>query len=94
MLHDKYIPEIFKPFFWDVDIKTIDLEFNRIYVIERLLNHGDHRTLRWLFSIYSLGDIREAVCVGRNFSLKTARYWQHFFHLSEGGCGVLELGDL
>ncbi|MGZ7445467.1 DUF6922 domain-containing protein [Paenibacillus sp. TH7-28] len=31
------------------------------FIIERLLNEGDHRTLQWLFSTYTMNDILQAV---------------------------------
>lgn len=43
----------------------------------------DHRTLRWLFSVYPREEIRDAVCTSRSLNRKTARYWQLFFQLKE-----------
>lgn len=77
------VSEEFNPFFWDVHVRNLDLREHKIFIIERLLNEGDHHTLRWLFDVYSLDEIKEAVCTSRGLSLKTARYWQHFFNLKE-----------
>ncbi len=78
------IPENFTAFFWDVHIKELDLAAHRRFIIERLLNEGDHHTLQWLFRTYSMDDILLTIQSSRNLSLKTARYWQIYFNLKEG----------
>ncbi|MCF6094260.1 hypothetical protein L1765_09820 [Microaerobacter geothermalis] len=84
MASNQTIPNEFKSFFWDVDITELDLRQHQIFIIERLLNEGDQRTLRWVFETYTEDEIKEAVCISRGLSLKTARYWQYFFNLKEG----------
>ncbi len=81
--HQQQLPEDFKPFFWDVHIEQLDQTSHRRFIIERLLNEGDHRTLQWLLRNYSLDEIRAAVQSSRNLSFKTARYWQTYFNLKE-----------
>lgn len=75
------IPDKFKHFFWDVDIKNLNINDHQIYIIERLLNEGDHQTLKWLFQIFSLEQIKNAVMQSRGLTLKTALCWQNYFEL-------------
>lgn len=77
------IPPWLRPFFWDVDLETLDMEEHKIFIIERLLNEGDQHCLHWLFFVYSQEEIKEAVKTGRNLSPKTARCWQSYFGLRE-----------
>lgn len=77
------IPHWMKPYFWDVNLEDLDINEHSIYIIERLLNEGDHHTLSWVFQTYSEEMIREAVIVGRGLSRKTARCWQNYFELKE-----------
>lgn len=77
------IPPWLRPFFWDVNLETLDKKEHKIFIIERLLNEGDHHCLLWLFSVYSQEEIKEAVKTGRSLSLKTARCWQSYFGLRE-----------
>ncbi len=77
------IPADFGPFFWDVHIDQLELTRHQRFIIERLLNEGDHHTLHWLFETYSEADIRQTVQISRNLSRKTARYWQYYFNLKE-----------
>lgn len=77
------IPNEFKCFFWDVDIKNLNIIDNQIFIIERLLNEGDHRTLEWLFHTFSLEQIKNAVTMSRGLTMKTALCWQNYFKLKE-----------
>lgn len=77
------MPSWLQPFFWDVTLEDLDLQQHRVFIIERLLNEGDHRSLAWLFVTYPKETIREAVMLSRGLSLKTARCWQNYFGLTE-----------
>ena len=77
------IPSDFSPFFWDVHLDQLDPASHQRFIIERLLNEGNHQTLHWLFATYSMDEIRKAVLTSRSLSLKTARYWQYYFNLKE-----------
>jgi hypothetical protein len=77
------LPECMEKYFWDTDIKALDMEKNKVFIIERLLNVGDEKTLDWVFTNYSEDVIRDAVLTSRGLSLKTARCWQNYFKLKE-----------
>ena len=77
------IPSWMKHYFWDTDINTLDLDKNRVFIIERLLNVGNEKTLSWVFENYSINSVRDAVQTSRGLSLKTARCWQNYFNLKE-----------
>ena len=47
--------------FWDVDTKTIDLEKNAKYIIERILEFGNDEEVRWMWSYYSSELIHDVV---------------------------------
>ncbi|MBY9078744.1 hypothetical protein KIH86_28300 [Paenibacillus sp. HN-1] len=77
------LPQDLTPFFWDVYIEQLEPAIHSRFIIERLLNEGNQRTLQWLFSTYSMNEILQAVRSSRNLSRKTARYWQLYFNLKE-----------
>ncbi|HPU01226.1 MAG: hypothetical protein GX890_02265 [Firmicutes bacterium] len=83
MASGEKIPAQLYRYFWDVFPEEIDLQKHRVFVIERLLNEGDHHALAWLFENYSQSEIKEAVIASQGLSLKTARCWQNFFDLKE-----------
>ncbi len=77
------VPKWLKPFFWDVEIGELDTEQHKVFIIERLLNEGNQKTLEWLFKTYSEDDIKEVVMKSKKLTLKTARCWQNYFDLGE-----------
>lgn len=62
--------------FWDVDPKTIDLKKHARYIIERVLEFGDDREVRWLFHYYSPDFIRNVIDHSRGvLHEKTKALW-------------------
>ena len=45
--------------FWDVDQSTIDPEKHARYIIERVLDFGNDNEVRWIFSRYSQGAVKQ-----------------------------------
>ncbi len=52
--------------FWDVNPKTIDPEKNARYVIERILDFGEPKEVRWLFKQYSQNEIKRVMNLPRS----------------------------
>ncbi len=48
MNNSSVIPGKVSMLFWDVDPATLDLEFQKYFIIERVLNMGDEDALKWL----------------------------------------------
>ncbi|NYE58571.1 DUF6922 domain-containing protein [Carboxydothermus ferrireducens] len=80
---EKTLPEEFKVYFWDVELCDLNIEKHKRFIIERILNFGDHRALKWVLSNYDEATIKEVVQNSRNLTPKTARFWQYYFKLSE-----------
>jgi len=70
------IPAKFKKYFWDTDIAKIDLEKNEVYVIERLVDHGDLEAFHWLKQTYSPKKIKEVSLKSRRVSNRTKNFLQ------------------
>jgi hypothetical protein len=67
--------DIPRELFWDTDIARLNLQENKQYIIERALELGDEKAVRWLFSIYARSDIKKALQKSRNISRKSSNYW-------------------
>lgn len=61
--------------FWDVDPKTIDPKRHARYVIERILDFGNDREVRWLWRTYSRSLIRDVVRRSRVLHEKSRNFW-------------------
>ena len=64
-----------RPFFWDTEIEKIDIEKNRDYVIERILEVGDSAAVKWLFVTYPQADIKRVLVQSRTLSKKSRNFW-------------------
>jgi hypothetical protein len=65
--------------FWDVDPKTIDLKKNAQYVIERILDFGDDREVRWMAHHYPLATIKSIIRKSRVVHDKSKNLWSLVF---------------
>ncbi|MEW6684751.1 MAG: hypothetical protein AB1393_00910 [Candidatus Edwardsbacteria bacterium] len=77
------IPSDFRLYFWDTSIKNIDLRKHQIYVIERLLEYGNEKAVRWMFKHFRRRTIMETLKKSRVLSQRTANFWAMFFGLNK-----------
>lgn len=61
--------------FWDVDPKTIDPEKHARYIIERILDFGNDREVRWMWHYYPHSLIRDVVHGSRVLQPPTRALW-------------------
>ena len=62
--------------FWDVDPKTIDAQRNAPYVIERIIEFGTDREIRWMWNTYSRSLIRDVVEHRRGLNDRKRSLWR------------------
>jgi Family of unknown function (DUF6922) len=67
--------EALKPFFWETDLEKMDIRLHKTYIIERILELGDKPAVQWLFTTYSLSEIKDILEKSRNVSSKSRNYW-------------------
>lgn len=68
-------------FFWDVDVKSLDIVKNKRFIIERLLQFGRPEQIQWMLARYSDGEIIEVVKSSKTIDKKTANYWALHYHI-------------
>lgn len=61
--------------FWDVNPKKIDPKKHAKYIIERVLDFGDDKEVRWLIKYYSAELIRNTVKKSRALDPKSLSLW-------------------
>jgi len=71
----KIIAEHLRPFFWETDLSKINVEKNKQYIIERILELGDMDAVQWLFSNFSLGEIKKTLEKSKSISKKSLNFW-------------------
>lgn len=72
---NREINQNIKRFFWDVDFSKLDFVKNQDFIIERILELGDHESTDWLFSFYSRKIIDDVLKKSTKISPKSANYW-------------------
>ncbi|MBU3918468.1 hypothetical protein KKC63_00965 [Patescibacteria group bacterium] len=61
--------------FWDIDPKTIDKKKHSQYIIERILEFGSDKNVKWLFNTYNTDLLKKVVKQSRSLSPKTKSLW-------------------
>lgn len=54
----KIIPKHLQPILWSSNVKKLDLEQNKIYIIHQVLAFGEISDIKWLFKVYPLDIIK------------------------------------
>lgn len=62
--------------FWDTDLEKIDIQQNKGYIIERILEFGNKPAVKWLLATYSLSDIKSVLEGSRSISKKSRNFWE------------------
>lgn len=77
------LPDFAHRFFWDVDPARLDPEAYPEYVIERLLEHGDLRSVRWMLNNFPPPQIVRVLKTSRRLSAFSANFWALFFDVDK-----------
>ena len=72
------IPEFVAPSLWSYDIKKLNIEEDKELIITQVLNYGDERRIKWLYSVYTEDDIKRVVSnPGRGLWFeKVLNFWE------------------
>jgi hypothetical protein len=72
---DHHLPEFLRSLFWEVEFSDVQLSSHKRYVVERILEYGDDRSIAWLRRHVAPNDIAEVVKSSRAISPNTASLW-------------------
>lgn len=61
--------------FWDTDVKNIDVKKNSQYVIERILDFGNDKEVKWLWNFYGRKMLKDVVAKSRCLRPRTKTLW-------------------
>lgn len=62
--------------FWDVNPKNIDPQNNAQYVIERIMEDGWDKEVRWMWNFYDKKLLLKIAMESKNLSPKTSNFWR------------------
>lgn len=66
--------------FWDVNPKKIDPKKHATYIIERILDFGNTREVRWMKKYYTAQRIKKVLSKSRVIHKKSRSLWSLIFH--------------
>ena len=74
-------PAFLKRYFWDVGFDRLDRRRVGALIIERILEYGDPRAVRWMQRCFDDPVIREVVKRSRSLSARSANFWALRYHV-------------
>ena len=70
------LPAFLKRCFWDSPFQRLDPRESGAFVIERVLEYGDLRAVRWMQARFKAEAIRRVVKRARGLSARSANCWR------------------
>ncbi len=64
-----------KTLFWDVDTTKINPQTHAKYIIERVLDMGNDKEVRWLLSYYGKPRLNKVITGSRSLKPSTKKLW-------------------
>ena len=75
------LPFFLHRYFWDIEAQKLNPQKRPQYVIQRLLEMGDVKAIRWARKNFSQREIIATIKQRRGFSPKTVGFWALFFNI-------------
>jgi hypothetical protein len=70
------LPKEFKKYFWDVDFKWVSTRPLDRFTLERVMNFGNLKALKWLLHTVPKSTILKVVESSRQLDKKTINFWK------------------
>ncbi len=64
--------------FWDANPRKLDAKKNAQYIIERILDFGNDREVKWLYNFYDKVLLKKVVTKSRSLRPRTKNLWMLF----------------
>lgn len=77
----KKLPSFLKKYFWDVDFFEVDKKIYSQFIIERILEFGDGKSVKWMIKNFNLDEIKKVIIISKNLSKKSANFWHIIFDI-------------
>ncbi len=73
-------PKYVKQLFWEFDSSQLLPQKDAEFIIERVLEKGNFKSIKWLFDKYPSSLIHKVVEFSPNLSQNTLSFWSLFFN--------------
>ena len=75
------IKDIIGPSLWGANPDFLDLETDKFLIIERIMEHGGDKQIKFILTHYRSEDIIHVIRESSYLSPKTVNYWCLYFNL-------------
>lgn len=72
----KSLPKFLEKYFWGVDFPNLNKENHASFIIERILEYGDEKAVKWMRRDFNSKKIKKVLSTSKNLSPKSANFWQ------------------
>ncbi len=79
-MYNQKLPSYVIKYFWGDDVEQLNIEKNRQYIVQTILEKGDQQAVRWLFSLLDRQTIKD-ILSSIKMDKKSERFWE--IYLSE-----------
>lgn len=69
--------------FWDIDFSKLNYSKNASFIIKRVLDRGNVKTVNWLLKKFTKNEIKKTILTSRDISQKTANLWADIYKLNK-----------
>lgn len=83
---DNELPGFLRPFFWDVDFRTLSINKSSYFIISRLMEHGDEAGMVFLLRSYPRNTMLDVLKTSRSLSRRTRNFWRILLDLEDEPC--------
>jgi hypothetical protein len=75
------LPDYITKYLWDVNLKDDSAVTHPEFIIERVLEYGDFKSLKWLEKTYDKDKITEVLKTSNKISTKTGNFYALYFNI-------------
>jgi len=80
------LPGLLRPFFWDVDFRTLSIDRSSYFIISRLMEHGDEAAMSFLLKTYSRETMIDVLRTSRVLSRRSGNFWKILLGVAGEAC--------
>ena len=75
------IPKSFEMYFWDTKFNNLNIKQHEKFIIERLLDKGDIKHIKWVQKTYNLETIKKILISSSRLSRKSAHFYSNIYNI-------------
>lgn len=79
----KSLPKFLKKSFWDVDFLKIGRDFHSQFIIERILEYGNEKSVNWMRRNFKPHKIKNIISKSKRLSSRSANFWSIYFKINQ-----------